>query len=212
MGYELTPSNPDFVSIADFCRFITKEGLIMNTYKILPNLLQEEGKSQKTFCAIISHGKKSAKLEGLKKSDRGQGIPLVLMMMRWDGLIGFPGGSVEDGESLTKAVAREIKEEVNWDIDISKLNPLCSLSLEDRNIHCFYYVVENDTMKRIIRSATNGPNFLKENQGCFAVQIANFENGTGIKQFRKSNFKGTAGIEFDILLKQMLPDVDLLKE
>lgn len=52
--------------------------------------------------------------------------PAVIMCDRWDGRIGFPGGGVEEGESLTQALKREIKEEIGINIKENKLIPLVS--------------------------------------------------------------------------------------
>ena len=68
------------------------------------------------------------------------------------GLWEFPGGKVEDGEKQKLAVAREIKEETNLDIEVGKLfwteiadYPMkrvnlyfyeCSLVKENQNVQC----------------------------------------------------------------------------
>ena len=38
------------------------------------------------------------------------------MQMRFDGLIGFPGGLVDPGEDVVQGLNRELKEEMNLDM------------------------------------------------------------------------------------------------
>ncbi|KAJ8312862.1 hypothetical protein KUTeg_010235 [Tegillarca granosa] len=41
----------------------------------------------------------------------------VLMQMRFDGVLGFPGGLVEDDETPLQGINRELEEEINLDLD-----------------------------------------------------------------------------------------------
>ncbi|HAU66503.1 TPA: DNA hydrolase [Candidatus Uhrbacteria bacterium] len=45
----------------------------------------------------------------------------------------FPGGHVEEGESLIEAVVRELQEEVGVEVSISDLNYLMKLDVPDRD-------------------------------------------------------------------------------
>lgn len=47
-----------------------------------------------------------------------------LVVNRADGTLGFPGGKVEDGETLIQAAIRECQEEIGLDISTSKLYPV----------------------------------------------------------------------------------------
>ncbi|KAI5718204.1 hypothetical protein M8J77_017939 [Diaphorina citri] len=54
----------------------------------------------------------------------------VLMQMRFDGYIGFPGGLVDAGESPLEALNRELNEEIN-------LNP--KYKVKDSDLVCIHY-------------------------------------------------------------------------
>lgn len=173
-----------------------------NTFFEVEKLKVDLNQRQMVFCAITTNNNFND--EVLNKSKRGIDIPLVLMLMRWDGLIGFPGGNVEKEESLHSALKRELLEEINYEIDLKdNVQVLCSLSNNERTIHCFTQEVTLDKFKEIIKNSMNATGFLKETQGCFGVQIANFENDFGIKAFSKNNFKGTAFLEFNKLLSYL---------
>jgi U8 snoRNA-decapping enzyme len=174
-------------------------------YQRIENLQQEPNKKQMVFCAIHTVGKPYLNYDQVPKSERGIDVPLVLFLLRWDGCIGFPGGNVDEGETLIEAVVREAQEEINFDLDIKKLEPLSSFRDDSKNIHCFSYKVDGvDAIKKIIKDATESEHFLAENQGCFAVQAANFDRNRGLPQFLLNNFIATSRFEFDILLKEKL--------
>lgn len=50
---------------------------------------------------------------GIGNEIKNKTMPVVLLIMRYDGTIGFPGGNVKEGESVKVALAREISEEIN---------------------------------------------------------------------------------------------------
>ncbi len=177
-------------------------------YSIIPNLTQEENKRQTVFCAIYTISQPYISYNQIPKEKRGIEIPLVLMLVRWDGYIGFPGGNVDAGETLHEAVIRELREEIAYTVSSDQLKPLCSFSTESTNIHCFSHQVSIEELKKIIVGSTEAEHFLSETQGCFATQIAEFENNKGFSQFRKNNFKATAGMELDVLVKQILERKD----
>lgn len=163
---------------------------------------------------------------GLSKEDRGKNIPLVFMIVRWDGYIGFAGGKVDEGETLIQALCRESKEEINFDVDPERAVLFCSFSANEwrwgkgnsaegfdafqnqenvvtRHIHCYEYKVTEEELRQAIRQAPDAEHFLAEIQGVFATQIANFKTDKdykGFTEFRRNNFKATAGLELDYLI------------
>jgi len=139
----------------------------------------------------------------LTKKQRGKNIPFVLMHMRWDGHIGFPGGGMEYGESLEEALVREMKEEYNFDVG-QRAEFLCSHADDhgELHTHCFEIRVSEPELRETIENATRGEHFLAETQGVFAVQVAEFPPNRGYCQVRKNNFMGSSGLQLDALVKR----------
>uniref|UniRef100_A0A2C9KL81 U8 snoRNA-decapping enzyme n=1 Tax=Biomphalaria glabrata TaxID=6526 RepID=A0A2C9KL81_BIOGL len=56
---------------------------------------------------------------------------LVMMQVRFDGLLGFPGGLVDDGEKAVDGINREMHEEIGLDLHKYSFT-------EDHHIACYY--------------------------------------------------------------------------
>lgn len=159
------------------------------------------GEKNMAFASFYTQGDPAANGEPLPKEKRGIGVPLVLMIMRWDGYIGFPGGMVEEGEDLVTGLRRELAEEINYIVPPSQLIPLCTHQAGNTGVHThnFSCEVTRDEMFQILWNAPTAKHFLTEVQGCFAVQIANFGDDRGFVAFRKHQFRATAGLQLDVL-------------
>ena len=72
----------------------------------------------------------------------------VLLVQKWDGTWGLPGGRVEKGESPRKAVRRELREETGLRMDSARL----VLEKERAGRREFVYVVT----KRLVRGSLAG--------------------------------------------------------
>ena len=67
------------------------------------------------------------------------------MQMRFDGLIGFPGGLVDPGEDPLSAVNRELEEEIDLDLErfrFSEENHVVSCIHEKKNLVLHFYAKE----------------------------------------------------------------------
>ena len=52
--------------------------------------------------------------------------PAIIMIDRWDGRMGFPGGTVDEGEDLLDALVREVKEEIGITVKPEKVRPIAT--------------------------------------------------------------------------------------
>lgn len=99
--------------------------------------------------AIIKHGK------SYLATQRGHG--------EFEGLWEFPGGKIECNESKEEALKREIKEELNINIDI--IQQLCTIEYAYHSfhlkMHCFICSIASGTIKLIEHKAAT---WLTENE------------------------------------------------
>lgn len=171
----------------------------MPTKKIKTGLRHPKNKDM-VFCAIYCPlAQPYLNYDHIEDKLKPTVVPLVLMQVRWDGYLGFPGGNVDPGEELLPAVLRELDEEINYQPN-EEISLMCSFSQTDRHIHCFSHAIHEEKVVEIIRQSTYARHFLAENQGLFAFQMKNFGKD-GWSVFRKNKFKGSAGEELDVLHK-----------
>lgn len=141
-------------------------------------------------------------------------VPAVLMQMRVDGAIGFPGGKVEKTDytknlneyRLKKALMRELKEEINLDmrLDFSKINHLSTFASNELYIHNFSYKLTEEEFMKVFEQS-NKPLNIAENAGCIICLLNNFGHGQGYRNFQKNNFKATSLAELRMLRDKLKP-------
>ncbi|MEA3352699.1 MAG: NUDIX hydrolase [Campylobacterota bacterium] len=144
--------------------------------------------------------------------------PAMIMIDRWDGRIGFPGGTVEEGETLQEALVREIKEEIGINIRVEKLKPVVSyewkivshtfaLELKEIEFHHIYYHILNNFSRSILNhsyeSGTDDTHFLSEITGIKIVPILN-RDGKGMGQFIKNNFAVCGKEDIGVFLDEVI--------
>ena len=144
--------------------------------------------------------------------------PAVIMIDRWDGRMGFPGGTLEEGEPLLDALVREIKEEVGIRVRPEKVQGVVSHEDEKFVTHLYalkvneleflhiYYHILNNFSRSILNHAyeeADESHFMSEITGIKIVPIFQHKN-KGINKFLENSFAGSCKTDFEIFMKEIL--------
>lgn len=142
--------------------------------------------------------------------------PALIMIDRWDGRMGFPGGTVNEGESLIDALVREIKEEIGITIKPSQVAPIVTHEnryvthlyglkvLEAEFLHIYYHILNNFSRSILLHAYEEGDesHFMSEITGIKIVPLIQHEN-KGIKKFVENAFAGATREDLDVLLNEI---------
>lgn len=135
--------------------------------------------------------------------DRRRAIPRVLMQVRWDGLIGFPGGKVDPGETLRQACVREAREEIGIEIPESVPVPVCSHLLGNFAAHLYAIEVGCDVFRRAVRGAWDAEDAEAEVCGVITPNIEFTGPDTGIAAIFKAPMAFSARRELLLLIERL---------
>lgn len=123
-------------------------------------------------------------------------FPLVLMMLRWDGAVGFVGGFVESGRSIVEQALCEADEEVGVNTDEAPLRPLVAHETDRMVVNLFQSDADGDPCEWIEMAAMADHSVAEGN--AFWAHLADYGNGAGWERLRSSNSLSTAvGEELD---------------
>jgi ADP-ribose pyrophosphatase YjhB (NUDIX family) len=121
------------------------------------------------------------------RATNGQSAPCLLMQLRWDGEFGFPGGTVEAGESLRKACIRETQEEIGLLIREDELSAVCSHMHVGGTYaaHLFALELNATQMLSALRNAWKAEHNAWEVCGLITprISLSGGESGNGILPF-----------------------------
>jgi ADP-ribose pyrophosphatase YjhB (NUDIX family) len=144
--------------------------------------------------------------------------PAVIMIDRWDGRMGFPGGTLEPDELLQDALVREIKEEIGINVKPQKAIEISSFENEKIVTHLYglrvkeieflhiYYHILNNFSRSILKHAyeeDDKSHFMSEITGIKIVPIV-LHDGKGINKFLESSFAGSCKEDLEVLIKEVL--------
>lgn len=180
----------------------------MRKYILREKLVLDLNKPHCIFASIYCNDFKPYKYYDIKYKDKK--IPSILMQMRWDGSIGFPGGKVEVSDygykltedDLKNALCRELKEEINLlNIDTSKLKHSSTFESDIQYIHNFKYEVNAEELINIYNNSSKAKHFFSENCGCILFQCAKYTEEKGYNNFVSNKFCASSLLELNHLIE-----------
>lgn len=133
-----------------------------------------------------------------------------------DGRMGFPGGTVDEGESLLEALVREIKEEIGITVKPEKVHPIVSHEsryvthlyglkvLEAEFLHIYYHILNNFSRSILLHAYEEGDesHFMSEITGIKIVPLIHHEN-KGINHFVENSFAGATKEDLKVMLSEI---------
>jgi U8 snoRNA-decapping enzyme len=142
--------------------------------------------------------------------------PALIMIDRWDGRMGFPGGTVDEGEGLLEALVREVKEEIGINIKPDKVHPIAAHEwkiathlyglevLEVEFLHIYYHILNNFSRSILLHAYEEGDksHFMSEITGIKIIPLVQHA-GKGINLFLENSFAGSAKNELLIMLEEL---------
>ncbi|KAJ8259146.1 hypothetical protein COCON_G00181580 [Conger conger] len=149
-------------------------------------------KGHRHACHIMIHADTDAKLFGKTPIKH-----IVLMQMRFDGLLGFPGGLVNPGEETLEAgLSRELWEEIGVALKVGPEDHCSScLALSPPNLVTHFYTkkLSEEEVREIERAAvSSAADHGLEVMGMFRVPLYCLKRGGGFPSFLLHAFVGSA--------------------
>ncbi|CAG0899316.1 unnamed protein product [Cyprideis torosa] len=143
----------------------------------------------------------------------------VLMQMRFDGYLGFPGGLVDPGEEPLESLNRELHEEINLDLTkfgVTQDLHICSHVCHKNRVVLHFYLKEifEADLPSIERSALDAHDYGHEALGTIRVPLFTMgDKYRGFPAFLDQNFVGNSRTQLLLgLEKSGLLSADDLKK
>lgn len=161
--------------------------------KLIEPKSNPNNKKQASFIMAYAETNVWRNYSGISKQNKDTIVPLVLMMQRWDGLIGFIGGEVEPGEDLISSSIREFQEETGYALSndqIKKFNFLCSHETDNLVTHLITAKVSEFVLRDILTNSNKAEHFMSEGT-LFTTQMINYPHVRSFDNFMLNNFAPT---------------------
>ncbi|XP_023225090.1 uncharacterized protein LOC111626044 [Centruroides sculpturatus] len=166
---------------------------------------------QAAHCAIYSFSDKKVLSKYSVKAN-------VLMVMRFDGTLGFPGGEIPEGENIVDGLIRELKEEINFDTDkyqFCKENYIFTI-VNHQEKYCFHFFrlrMLPDEYYEMEKRALLAEDYGDETYGILRVPLYTFNSSRGFPSFLQNNFIENAKFQLLYFLgKEKILPIDELTE
>lgn len=156
-----------------------------------------EGKRAGAFLALTAWARVYENYDdpSMTPEYRASLFPMVLMMHRWDGMVGFVGGFLDAGRTLAEQVEHEANEEVGTAVVAEELVPLIAHEAERIVVHLYLdkfttadgeTVVSAEDIRDVLRFASEAEHANAEGN-VFWAHLADYGNGKGWERLRNSN-------------------------
>ncbi|CAL4171250.1 unnamed protein product, partial [Meganyctiphanes norvegica] len=122
----------------------------------------------------------------------------ILMHLRFDGTIGFPGGLIDKGENLIDGLAREMSEEINWKPEYHTItwDDYYSTHVDKRSkliLNFFVIKISMENFKKMEIDSLLAQEYGKEVFGNLRVPLYTMDNQyNGFPAFLNNKFVGNA--------------------
>lgn len=132
----------------------------------------------------------------------------VLMLMRFDGKIGFPGGLIESCEHIVEGLNRELNEEINFDgnkFRIGTENHLISHVNHSQKFcsHFYYLNLSHDEYCEMEKRILDAKEYGNETLGFLRVPLYTYCSNRGFPSFLQHRFIANAKYQLLHALKYL---------
>ena len=173
-------------------------------------------KDKKNAVFLVIYVNEISPWKYFKDDIKSMRCPAIIMIDRWDGRMGFPGGTVDEGENLINALVREVKEEIGITVKPDKVRPIAShefkitthlygLEVQEAEfLHIYYHILNNFARSILLHAYEEGDesHFMSEITGIKIIPLVQHA-GKGINHFLNNSFAGSAKEELLILLDEV---------
>lgn len=160
---------------------------------------------ESVFIAIHCESQFYQNYDGISEAKKQTIIPLVIMMNRWDGKIGFIGGQVDPGEDVLTALVREVKEETGFELTshhVSSIKKVSSSFYNENKISFFELSLNKNDFNLLLSQQHLAEHYLTEGH-LMTVHFINYEHMPSFNNFIQNNFSATAKDEIYQLISHL---------
>lgn len=164
-----------------------------------------KNKEQAVFVMMYAETDIWRNYQEISESARKTIVPVVLMLQRWDGQIGFIGGNLEAGEDLLSAALREFKEEAGFvikDEHLEDMQLLCSHETKNLVTHLMGWKVPEAVLREVLINNHKADHFMSEGT-LFTTQMINYSHTNAFDNFMKNNFAPTVKEQIAIVIEKL---------